>query len=375
LKDSGNDFSFIISAASAYFSNTKPICPSQFSWEGIFRVSVRNKIAPLIYSVFTDKIPEPFKAKFKQTYLFTLSANLYLWKQMEFLSQKLTQAGLSPLFLRGLPFTLEVYGDLGIRASEDIDILVRAKNWEIAYKTLKKLGYSPTPYTPTKIEAGQAPIHTNLFSKGRLVEIHTDILHLTIPVKIEEEIWERKRILQGNETKIYLPSLEHTLANLCIHLHRSGFSIFLWVLDIIGFLQKWKGEIDWHYLKDFSLRTKIHPFLYTVLSMVNQIVPESVPASFLLSIKPHPLIEQIEKYLWRGKPYIEWSKKHHNYSAAWTRFLHLLYPGRYGEKLLYLKKNILPPPAWMKKRYQTNSLFLAYSKRFSQVLKNRVTRG
>jgi len=367
LKGSRDDFGFIISAAYSYFSGIENIIPSRENWEGIFRVSVRNKIAPLIYSVFTDKIPEPFKTKFKQTYLFTLSANLYLWKQMELLSQELTRAGLSPLFLRGLPFTLEVYGDLGIRASEDIDILIRTRDWEIAYKTLNQLGYSPTPYTPTKIEAGQAPIHTNLFSKGRLVEIHTDILHLTIPVKIEEEIWERKRILREKGTEIYLPSLEHTLSNLCIHLHRSGFSIFLWVLDIIGFLQKWNKEIDWHYLQEFSLKTKIHPFLYTVLSMVNQIAPESVPASFLLSIKPHPIIEQIEKYLWRGKPYIEWSQRHHNYSAAWTRFLHLLYPGRYGEKLLYLKKNILPSPAWMKKRYKTNSLLLAYCKRFSQV--------
>ncbi len=270
--------------------------------------------------------------------------------------KKLEKKKIKAVILRGQILADRVYEDVGLRPWSDLDLLIRKEDWKEVVELFLKERYKPHALSLPLMERAFSshfrviPLHCNFHTPDVVIELHTDLIHLALPVRNMEEVWGRIQEVESEEGKIYLLSWEHLLINLCLHLNRFGFNRLLWFCDIHELVRKYGKEIDWEYLINFSRREEIEFSLYFTLKKVKKIYRSSIPAWVITRLYPSFLRSQLFKWVWENGEWLDWEARDNFFSAIWLRFLYLLSFQRWPEKFNYLKEVFFPSPKWVSQR-------------------------
>jgi len=119
----------------------------QIDWRELFHMCIFHKIGPLvlrgIYKLKTDfKIPDEFREKLKKHARSVGVRNLQNAQEMIRLGQLLNLNNIEFIPLKGVLFSQVAYGELGIRVSSDIDLLVKHNDFNRIEKVLFEQGYT-----------------------------------------------------------------------------------------------------------------------------------------------------------------------------------------------------------------------------------------
>ncbi|HZK17623.1 MAG TPA: nucleotidyltransferase family protein, partial [Anaerolineaceae bacterium] len=88
----------------------------------------------------------PSKEKHYQAYLSTAAKNMVALHDAERLFSTLQKEGIPVAGLKGIYLLEQVYGNIGARSMNDIDILVKKNDLAGCLKVMQELGYKPTAY-------------------------------------------------------------------------------------------------------------------------------------------------------------------------------------------------------------------------------------
>lgn len=268
----------------------------QVDWEEVCRLAGWYGVAPIVYARLAGasserssfRPPEAILARFQKASHSSLVWNLHLRSELQRLLDEFPKSGIEVVLLKGLYLAETFYGNIGLRPSADLDLLVRPEDLDSARDLLVKLGYGLKRDEPWEVQLEEdfhAPFEDP--ESGVEVELHWHIArkgHLgrvavTDP-RLVRRWWDRCRTdtVAGRQVRVLDPT--DLILQLSLHFlkHRLGHNrnftsqgALLQLTDIALVLKHEQDCIDWAELCEVCEEHRVLESVALVLSLVGEI--------------------------------------------------------------------------------------------------------
>lgn len=320
-----------------------------------------------------DLLPEEKMAHLANSRMKSLGRNTFLFKTIKQVLEFFKQAKIKSVLLKGMALELSIYGNMGLRQMNDIDILVPHKQCMEARRILLKNGFQSIPL--------KSPLYNlilpyygkhlpELIKGGISVEIHHELFsgadHL-----LTERMITNSTETTFNKSSVLIPPVREFFLYLVKHLdkhERNGESQLRLYTDLFCMVDKYEKELlDTALFKEaeaagleeilaaklFLLKRYwgifIHPALET---LINEKTPDNTShlfRTFLAQPEGHPVLYN------RAENYRQTIKQITGFHR----------------KIIFITGDLFPTLRFMKKRYNTRSklgALLYYPHRFGKLV-------
>lgn len=237
------------------------ILSSPQDWEHIKVASQREGVACILYRNLT-KLDLPADAasiarrELGPIYYTNAARNIGLIKRAEEAASALGREGVASIVLKGAALAEELYGDIGLRPSTDIDLLVRREDLPLAHETLIRTGYYPPEsyrdFLSAPAESGlNSLVYIPSDGSGSFIHLHWHIINSTWPIESVvgrvdmRRIWSRARPAGSGKNGFLSLCPDHLLIYLCHHgMHHSFYRLIL-ACDVNEAVRRYGPEADW----------------------------------------------------------------------------------------------------------------------------------
>ncbi|WP_145947072.1 nucleotidyltransferase family protein [Paenibacillus sp. Y412MC10] len=222
---------------------------TNINWDLFLDLVDHHRLYPLVYvqlnKLIDSNIPMEVVNALQVKYQQNTFHMLHLCAEMERVINKLVDNGLRALVLKGPVLSESLYGDLSLRTSKDIDILISIDDLEHVRNQLINLGYVFKSDLPPILNEWKwrwhhiACIHPQ---KATQIEIHWRLSHDSGNEPKFEELWNRKRVSSLTKTPVFFLGTEDLFLYLVTHGARHGWFRLRWLVDIDRMLLKGVNE-------------------------------------------------------------------------------------------------------------------------------------
>jgi Uncharacterised nucleotidyltransferase len=208
-------------------------------------------------------------------------------------------AGVPVLALKGLAL-LDRYGDRGLRALSDLDVLVSHPHAPTLLRALATTGWrarvddGPSPAQP---EDRMAATHAASFVRGRAeIDLHWASLAEDLSPGGDARLWSRAAPsaasvpgTSGHAVSLLVPAPVDLLLQVCVHGARwSRTSAINWVPDALLILGRPPSPFDWRALIAEARRRHLQVPLAETLRFLREELGAPVPSDVLPALEPDP---------------------------------------------------------------------------------------
>ncbi|MGE7683278.1 nucleotidyltransferase domain-containing protein [Peribacillus simplex] len=212
-------------------------------WELFLLLARHHRVYPLIYSklkgIDEKLVPQHVVEALYQEYKKNTFQMLHLCGEIEKIGKKFTENNIPLLFLKGPVVAHYLYGDISLRTSRDLDILIPITNLEKAEKLLLSFGYERMD--PEVLNKWNWRDHHITYFNPKirtLIEIHWRLHPRPSKEPSFNELWERKRKSMLTSYPVYFLGEEDLFFFLSVHGSRHGWFRLRWLTDIDQMVRK-----------------------------------------------------------------------------------------------------------------------------------------
>ena len=232
----------------------------------------------------------PSKEKLYQAYLSTAAKNMVALHEAERLLSTLKEAGIAAAGLKGIYLLENVYGNIGARSMNDIDILVKKQDLAKSLQIMQTLGYQHTGYF-SLLDHNTDTKHVPPMQKagGHLLEVHWTLLEEYEPFTIDvEALWARMVPAKIAGVEALALGVEDLILHLCLHLTYQHFLTLglRGLLDIGLVLHQFADEINWSRLVETARSWGAEKVTTLTLKLVESQLEVPIPAEVFTSLLP-----------------------------------------------------------------------------------------
>ncbi|PEJ25959.1 Renal dipeptidase [Peribacillus butanolivorans] len=217
---------------------------TDIDWELFLQMSMHHRVYPIIYSklkIIDPKLVPPYVFQtLNREYKKNTFQMLHLSGEMGQLGKLFNENQIRILFLKGPVIASDIYGDISLRTSKDLDILVPITDLEKVEEIILNFGYVRVGETTLQNEVKWKGYHVAYFNpiKKVLLEVHWRLQPLPLNVPSFNELWERKRVSNITSIPVNMLGEEDLFLYLVSHGARHGWFRLRWLLDIDYMLRK-----------------------------------------------------------------------------------------------------------------------------------------
>ncbi|MGE7850325.1 nucleotidyltransferase domain-containing protein [Bacillus paramycoides] len=218
-------------------------------WDRFLELTIHHRVYSFIYPKMKEMdkklVPVRVIQILHQYFKMNTFQMLHLSAEMELVSKLFTENAIRTLFLKGPLLAHDLYGDISLRTSSDLDVLIPIHQLKKAEKLLLEQGYVKDGDIQTILNDWKWRHHHMEFfhpQKQIKIEIHWRLHPGPGKESSFEELWERKRKSTLTSYPIYLLGSEDLFLFLISHGARHGWSRLRWLVDIN---QMVKQGLDW----------------------------------------------------------------------------------------------------------------------------------
>lgn len=222
---------------------------SDIDWEVFLEQAVHHRVYPVIYQklkqVDAELIPSHIVQTLNRKYKKNTFQMLYLSAEMERINKLCNENEIRMIFLKGPVLSQDLYGDISLRTSCDLDVLIPMRNLEKVEMLLLEQGYVKDDYIQTILNDWKWRHHHITFFhpiKRIKVEIHWRLNPGPGKEPGFEELWGRKRKSTLTSNSVYMLGKEDLFLFLVSHGARHGWSRLRWLVDIKKIVDQ---ELNW----------------------------------------------------------------------------------------------------------------------------------
>lgn len=334
-------------------------------WDSFIDLAIRNSVAPLLFKNLSlatclDKVPEKVLSRLKQAYYKVLVRNVFLIDKFRIIVNTFNENKIDVIPLKGIFLSDAVYKDIGLRPMSDIDLLVKKEDADKCLNILLNLGYQNTEnYKSNFIKKHYDSQHlAPLVLNGVSVEIHTKVLPDNYQFKVNlENYWKNAnhKIIHGSSALEL--SANDLLEHLCVHLDRhfnTGKIQLYSFCDIAEVIKQ--NKIDWTLFEKSCNEGKSTNNVFSILHLVNKYFGVTLPNSIVqkASLVSDPRLDELF-FLYLNKQTGRIQSEINNANIDSLKKIH-----GFRNKIKYLRDDIFPSRAFMKKRYRIRHKPLIY---------------
>jgi hypothetical protein len=277
---------------------------------------------------------------------------------------QLAESGVDYMVVKGPALAHTVYPDPAWRAFNDLDLVVRERDWAAMHRLLVQMGFKPEenlPQPPPKLVPQAVLYELKYWHKEMqlLLEVHyDDILNAGLASRDVEGFWQRAVLVDVESVPVKVLSLEDQLIHLCAHAHYHGYTRLNCFSDMAFIVRDHAAQLDWEHLLEAVRIEEAHVGTYYSLRFLDQLLGVSVPGDVLDALRPDRFRRWWhERYLPEEKVLSLQPMPRPDFSFYFIPLFKRLLPdllvmGRRGEKLRYLLRLLLPPRTWLRDYYK-----------------------
>jgi len=220
------------------------VCPKRqpsdgFDWLRFAALAVHHRVHPLIIRRLKHElqpdIPQDVLERLEAQCRDNTIRMLHLSGETGRIASLFRDRDIRMLVLKGPALSLDLYGDLSIRPSGDVDLLVPLSDIGEAGRLLQKFGYVKDDYIRSVLGDWRWRHHHYAFvhpETGSKIELHWRMHPWPAREPSFDALWDRRRTMMIGGRPVDLPGLEDTFLFLASHGARHGWSRLRWLLDI-----------------------------------------------------------------------------------------------------------------------------------------------
>ena len=210
--------------------------------------------------------------------------NLLLSSELVEILKGFHQRSISCISLRGITLGELLYGNITMRPTGDIDLLIRQEGLSEVRGLLCDLGFYEVEARPG---FARDFYYTLTFFKERhmtvIVEPHWTIAYPPFLDRIKmEAVWDRSVVgeIASVETRLLGP--EDLMIHLCLHiLHHDDSAPFLWFYELDRLIRSEPFHPDWALFLSLVHEARLEPLIYVVLNRVRAVFKTPIPGMIL----------------------------------------------------------------------------------------------
>jgi len=212
-------------------------------WEKFLKLAIHHRVYPLIYSklkkIDGNLVPSEVIKSLYLEYKKNTFQMLHLSGEMEKISKMFNEGQIRMLFLKGPVVAADLYGDISLRTSKDLDILISITDLERATELLLNLGYKKVTLAPFEMWKWRNHHETYIHTQKKInIEIHWGLHPRPTIEPSFNDLWERKRISSLTNFPVYFLGKMDLYFYLIAHGARHGWFRLRWLSDIDQIIRK-----------------------------------------------------------------------------------------------------------------------------------------
>ncbi|MEA3335519.1 MAG: nucleotidyltransferase family protein [Chloroflexota bacterium] len=218
-------------------------------------------------------------------------------RQAVLVLNRLEEAGIHPVYLKGIALADMVYGDFTLRPSIDIDLLVEKRDLEDACRVMQSLGFldPEKDFVDFHLANGYAlNLHGRLLTEQPLaVEVHWALSPRGL-IPLDYALLRRRSeifAIEGTPATRFSP--EDMLLHQAMHLRKHRFVGLRWLCDAAELIRRFDTLLDWEYIVASSQSAGISTLLYAALSLSSDLLDSPVPPGVLDATCPSLLRRRV----------------------------------------------------------------------------------
>jgi len=273
-------------------------------WKLLFDLADHHGTQPLLYQALVDvedAVPLAEMSALKQLYQTNLHKALLLSRELIRIVDHLSALGIDVMPYKGLALAEVIYGDIALRRSGDIDLLVRPQDLRRIRDAVRELGYTPhmtfseaeeRAYLKSGYEcafdgaAGPNLLEVQWAIQPRFYAIDFDLVGL----------FQRAATVTVAGHSMKTPSSEDLLLVLSAHAAKHVWGRLVWLCDIARIMSL--PSLDWIWIGSQARVLGIGRILRVSMLLAQRLLDAKIPSAAEANLSGDPgalsLVEEIQ---------------------------------------------------------------------------------
>jgi hypothetical protein len=278
--------------------------PQPVDWQAFVALIDRHLVAPFVHSQLSSwgagVVPDHVQSQIRERYRSNGLHALLLASEFTRLAKLFETNGIPVLPLKGFALAVQVYGDLSMRHSGDLDVLVPPRDADSAAELLRSNGYvnidssvRHTAYQRERIKQFRNHFVYRNQEKGIKLELHWRLLEPRYLFNVSlDELLARAQTIVVGDRQLKVLSIEDTLLFALTHGASHAWNHLFWLCDVSRILRQGCG-LDWHRIVGRAVQLGISRPLAQGLILSHQLLDTSVPYEVLVVAERDPVIQSL----------------------------------------------------------------------------------
>lgn len=266
-----------------------PDISSDINWNLLLEFSTFHRLVPLVYSHLrksgADIIPADILQKFKLSYEESVRRNLAQTAELKRLVSELNKAKIDISIIKGHALKKTLYGNISLRDSYDIDMLVRQSDVIKVSAIVKRLGFLAHDLVPDfdmgstigrRMIRERHEQHFESESSGVSLDLHWRLSHsfYAFPIQMET-LWDEAEETSSEFglTRQLRPSAHFVY--LCYHGSKHCWYRLHWLCDIALLISQ--NKLDWEDVLSRAQHLGILPAIELAVVLSNFLLKVPIP--------------------------------------------------------------------------------------------------
>ena len=233
-------------------SRIRRLLDGTMDWDFLLRAAQWHGLTPLLHHnlhTLSDAVPVDVAERLRLGFEGAARTNLALTAELLRILERFEANSIIAIPLKGPALAAYLHGNVALRQSIDLDILVAPQDVPVARQLLLAEGYEMTLRLNRAQESAHLRSDCNLAFVGRdrtcVVELHWQIVPRYYAVPLDTAaFWTRLGSVVLGQRSVPMLSPEDLLLVLCIHGTKHSWERLSWVGDVAALIRRCR-EMDW----------------------------------------------------------------------------------------------------------------------------------
>lgn len=281
-------------------------------WNKLLGLAENHGVSPLLYRAlipFPKSIPDDVSVRLASRHQTNIHKAMMLSRELICILEILAEKGIEVMPYKGPTLAELVYGDIALRQTGDIDLIVRAEDVGPTREALRSLNYSPHVVLPAKQEKAylqssyeygfDAPAGRNLLEIQWALQPRFYAVDLNV-----SDLFQRAITASVSGHAARTLSFEDLFIVLSLHAAKHVWGKLIWLCDLTRIMSM--ENLDWTQIGASAKRFRIRRILTLNLLLANRILGVSVPPAaekVVLEAGAEDLVEKIQATVFSSTPF------------------------------------------------------------------------
>lgn len=242
-------------------ARARELLEADLDWERVLRLGMWHHMIPLLHWNLAARrnvgVPDEVQASLKTAFMNNVGRSLRMTADLIAILQDMGSQGIEAVPYKGPVLASRLYGNVSLRQSSDLDIVVCRADVEGARQSLMRQGYVPfIMLQDSNHKFRMESRYSERFDRGReIVELHWAFTNkdVAFPLDLSDLMPRMEKHSVGGRALTVFGS-EDLILILCVHGAKHGWNRLEWICGVSEFLYA-NQDLDWGYLCDRAKET------------------------------------------------------------------------------------------------------------------------